>query len=74
MRRRLRAIGNSLGIIIEKPILELLDINKDTELEITTDGKGLVIRPVRQDHEGRVAAAIQRVMNAHDDTFHKLAE
>jgi len=38
MRKRLSAVGNSLGVIIEKPILELLHIDKDTELELSTDG------------------------------------
>ena len=38
MIKRLTAIGNSHGIIIEKAILELLDIDRDTELEMKTDG------------------------------------
>jgi hypothetical protein len=28
MMKKLSAIGNSLGIVIEKPILELLDIDR----------------------------------------------
>ena len=47
MRKSLSAIGNSLGLVIEKPILELLGITRDTELEITTDGTRLIIEPVR---------------------------
>jgi len=31
--------GNSLGLIIERPILEMLDITKDTPLEIEADGR-----------------------------------
>src|SRR5690606_4001573 len=38
MVKKLSAIGNSLGFIIERPILELLDITKDTPLEVRTDG------------------------------------
>ena len=44
MRKRLSAIGNSLGVILEKPILELLGIDKDTELELSTDGERLIVR------------------------------
>lgn len=47
MRKSLSAIGNSLGLVIEKPILELLGITRDTELEITTDGTRLIVEPVR---------------------------
>ncbi len=46
MRKHLTAIGNSLGIIIDKPILELLGIDKDTELDVRTDGTGLIITPI----------------------------
>ena len=46
MRKNLSAIGNSLGLVIEKPILELLGITRDTELEITTDGTRLIVEPV----------------------------
>ncbi len=34
MTKRLQAVGNSSGIIIDKPILELLRIPPDTELEM----------------------------------------
>ena len=47
MRKKLSAIGDSLGIVIEKPILELLDIDRETELEVRTDGERLIIEPIR---------------------------
>lgn len=78
MRKNLSAIGNSLGIVIEKPILELLNITRDTELEVTTDGSRLIIEPVRTDEakgrRGRVGAATKRVMKNHDRTLRRLAK
>jgi pSer/pThr/pTyr-binding forkhead associated (FHA) protein/antitoxin component of MazEF toxin-antitoxin module len=53
MIKTLTAVGNSLGLIIDKPILELLGIDKDTRLEVRTDGEGLIIRPVREDRQDR---------------------
>ena len=47
MKKRLTNIGNSLGLVIEKPILELLQITQETELEMTTDGTRLIIEPLR---------------------------
>lgn len=73
MKKTLSAIGNSLGIVIEKPILELLDIDRETELEMTTDGQRLIIEPVRQRRK-RVLASAKKVMDAHDETFRKLAK
>ena len=52
MIKNLTSIGNSLGLIIDKPILELLRIDKDTPLEVVTDGTGLIIRPVQSDAPG----------------------
>ena len=48
MVKSLKQIGNSYGVIIEKPILELLNITPDTPLEISTDGKSLNIRPLHK--------------------------
>ncbi len=73
MKKKLSAIGNSLGIVIEKPILELLDIDRETELEMTTDGQRLIIEPVRQRRK-RVLASAKKIMAAHDETFRKLAK
>ncbi len=78
MRKNLSAIGNSLGIVIEKPILELLGITRDTELEVTTDGTRLIVEPVREagakGRRERVGAATKRVMKNHDQTLRRLAE
>jgi antitoxin component of MazEF toxin-antitoxin module len=74
MRKKLSAIGNSLGIVIEKPILELLDIDRETELEMRTDGERLIIEPIRNAKRAKVQAAVQRAMAAHDATLRKLAK
>lgn len=73
MRKKLSAIGNSLGLVIEKPILELLDIDRDTDLDMKTDGERLIIEPIRKGKKARVKAAVQRAMAAHDATLRKLA-
>ena len=74
MIKKLTAVGNSLGLIIEKPILELLKITKDTPLEVSTDGQALIIRPAATDRRERVLASAERLMDEHDETFRKLAE
>ncbi len=75
MRKHLSAVGNSLGIIIEKPILELLHIDKDTELELSTDGVRLILEPVRPaGHRRRVAAATKSALGTHKKLLDKLAK
>lgn len=78
MRKTLSTIGDDLGIVIEKPILELLGITRDTELEVSTDGTRLIVEPVREvearGRRGRVGAATKRVMKNQDRTLRRLAE
>lgn len=47
MRKKLIKHGNSLALVIDKPILELLQITSDTPLEISTNGDMLLVRPCR---------------------------
>lgn len=77
MIKKLSAVGNSLGLIIERPILELLDITKDTPLEVKTDGEALIIRPVKPSKlskKERIRASTKRMMSIHDETLRKLAK
>ena len=46
MRKKLTRHGNSLALVIDKPILELLNISDETLLDIATDGQSLFISPV----------------------------
>ena len=72
---KLCAVGDSLGFIIERPILEQLNITVDTALEVTTDGEVLVIRPMRKAPlMDRAHTAADKLLDVHADTYRKLAE
>jgi antitoxin MazE len=73
MVKTLTAIGNSFGLIIDKPILDLLGIDRETRLEVRTDGEALIIVPLREGSGRRVRSAAKRVMDAHDVALRKLA-
>ncbi len=51
MLKTLTKHGNSLALVIDKPILELLQAGPDTPFEIITDGRSLVLTPVRPEAE-----------------------
>ena len=51
MVKTLTRHGNSLALVLDKPILELLNIDGDTPLHISTDGRSLVISPVPDEKE-----------------------
>lgn len=76
MVKRLQAVGNSSGIIIDKPVLELLRITSDTELDVSTDGERLIITPIRGEstRTRKLARAQARTLASHARTFRKLAK
>lgn len=75
MIKHLTTHGNSLALVIEKAILELLRITKDTPLEINTDGRNLVISPVDdKDREKKVDAAMEKIHKKYASTFKALAD
>lgn len=74
MKKTLSPIGNSLGLILDKPLLDLLGIDRETTLEITTDGTSLTIRPVREEEAGNFEEVARGIMERHKAMFEKLAE
>ncbi len=48
MVKMLTKHGNSLALVIERSILELLHITPKTPLNISTDGQLLIIAPVKE--------------------------
>ncbi len=75
MIKHLTSHGNSAALVIDKPILELLHIDMQTSLEVTTDGRNLIISPVRDPARDKVfRGALEKVLKKHHETFKKLAK
>lgn len=75
MIKTLTKHGNSYAIIIDKPILELLRIEPDSQLEISTDGKVLTIAPVSPtSRKARVSASLAKTNAKHAKALKRLAE
>ena len=56
--------GNSWALVIEKPVLELLQIDPiTTPVEMRTDGKNLVIEPVNAARRDELVAEARK--NSH---------
>jgi antitoxin MazE len=47
MKKNLTAIGGSLGFIIDKPIADLYQLDRNTQIEVTPKEDGLNIRFIR---------------------------
>ena len=68
--------GSSFGIIIDRPIMDLLGIEPGAELELTPLDGGLLLRPVEvsKDHKARARAASLKVRKIHRAALKELAE
>ena len=75
MLKKLTKHGNSLALVIDRPILDLLKIDPETALEVSTDGKRLIIALVGpSERRAKFDAAQATVHKRYGKVFKKLAE
>ncbi|HBC60531.1 MAG TPA: AbrB family transcriptional regulator [Planctomycetaceae bacterium] len=75
MEKALIRHGNSPAIVIDKPVLDLLQITADTKIELTTNGDSIMLAPVHdRKRQSRLQAAKQKFSTQFGDDLTKLAE
>ncbi|MCB2155507.1 AbrB/MazE/SpoVT family DNA-binding domain-containing protein [bacterium] len=79
MIKTLTRHGNSMALIIDRPILDLLNIDSETELELMTDGNSLIVSPRRnkreaEAHKKKVRAAIEDANKRYGKALKNLAK
>ncbi|QQO07571.1 AbrB/MazE/SpoVT family DNA-binding domain-containing protein [Breznakiella homolactica] len=75
MVKKLIQHGNSAALVIDKPILEMLNISADTPLEITTDGKNIIVSPQNEaKEEGDILRSLEKINRKYGKTLKKLGE
>ena len=75
MQKRLVAVGNSLALILDKPILELLHLDRDTPVELRVEGEKLIIAAAPPTpRRGRMKGVAKKVFDEHASTMAKLAK
>lgn len=75
MIKKLSKHGNSLALVIDRSILDLLDIDEKTSLEITTDGEALVVAPVKdKKRRKRFEEALKSMNERYGNALRRLAE
>lgn len=74
--KKLTKHGNSYALVIERPILELLGIDSDTLLRISTpDGTSIVITPVKDKvQKKRFSSSLKKINKKYGNALKKLAE
>jgi antitoxin component of MazEF toxin-antitoxin module len=75
MRKRLTKTGNSLALVLERPVLEATGIDATTTVEVSTNGDVIVIAPVRSKKRTQnLGAALEAINERYAGVFKRLAE
>ncbi len=75
MVKKLTRTGNSLALVLDKPLLETLGIDENTELEISTNGDVLVVTPVRdRAREKKLKKILADLDREYGGVFRRMAE
>ena len=73
--KKLTRQGNSAALVIDKPLLDLLDFNQDTDLKITVNGRQLIVEPLSDDERAsRFAEISKRDLKKNSELYRRLAK
>lgn len=73
--KKLTRTGNSLALVLDKPILDRVKIDANTPLEVSTDGDVIVISPVRaRRRTARLKRIVEEAHRQYGGVFRRLAE
>jgi antitoxin component of MazEF toxin-antitoxin module len=75
MTKKLIRHGNSAALVLDKALLDLLKVQMDTPLEVTTDGKNIIISPqVNERAEATLLQALERINQKHGAVLSRLGK
>ncbi|HEV2722639.1 MAG TPA: AbrB/MazE/SpoVT family DNA-binding domain-containing protein [Thermoanaerobaculia bacterium] len=75
MIKKLTRTGNSVAVVLDKPILEELGLDEDSEVEVSTNGQIIVIAPKRHaSRERRFRKSVEKINQKYAGLFKRLSE
>ena len=75
MIKRLTRTGNSVALVLDKPLLEELGLDENAEVEVSTNGQVIVITPKRNSARDRkFRKAVDKVNRKYAGLFKRLSE
>jgi len=75
MTKKLIQHGNSAALVLDKALLDVLNVHMDTPLEVTTDGKNIIISPQEVPlAEASLLESLERINRRHGSVLKKLGQ
>ncbi len=75
MKKKLTRTGNSVALVLDRPLLEQLGMDEGSEVEVSSNGDVIVVTPVRErDRETRLRDAADKINSRYAGLFRRLSE
>jgi antitoxin MazE len=75
MKKKLTRTGNSVALVLDKPILEQLGVDENSEVEVSTNGDVVVITPIRDKaRDERFRKSADKIHSKYAGLFRRLAK
>ena len=75
MVKKLIQHGNSAALVIDKPIMEILNITNETTFELSTDGKNLILSPqIENNQENTIIHSLEKINKKYGAILKRLGE
>ena len=72
--KKLTKMGNSTGVILDRPILQQVDIEPGAEVEVSVENNAIVIRPHRYASDDDARAAGRKVIQTRRRLLERLSK
>lgn len=73
MIKKLTKHGDSWALVLDQPVLDELDIDSQTALEISTSGQSLIVTPINTPIE-ELQSIVEEIERKHAKALKRLAE
>jgi antitoxin component of MazEF toxin-antitoxin module len=75
MKKKLTRTGNSVALVLDKPLLEQVGLDENSEVEISTNGDIVVLTPVRNTARARkFQKSAEKVTEQYAGLFRRLSK
>jgi antitoxin component of MazEF toxin-antitoxin module len=75
MFKKLTRQGNSTALILDRQIMELLDIDRDSVVKVTVHGRKLIVEPLTEEERAmKIKEIQQKALKKNAELFKRLAK
>jgi antitoxin component of MazEF toxin-antitoxin module len=74
MIKKLQRVGNSSALVVDRTLMQLMDITPDTPLKVVVEGRRLIVEPLSEtERKQRFQTAMKRTGHKNAELFRRLA-